>query len=342
MKKRTLVAAALAVVFVLALAAPAFAMTHSATYEWDGTVDMEKQVGHLCNTGAEMKQDITGDGKMDKTMDVDMSKGILTVDDKNDFVTAEDAVDNLTVTSVIELCAPAKQEYATTNYVYGEDGWEDYVDSSGVADLKELYDGTYDTGDLQAQLIDELDEDADNYEEMKAAILAADDLEDMTKDEINTEFGIADFDNYTVTETNALTSQLWAVQVEANPGMSGNVHQEFEAAYGDTYSYDNYTTAEGYTGPVDGWGTVANPTVTDDYTVARGSDYVGNYFHMDQWARTSDGTLKRFIDISSPFTHAYLMEDMEVTGESEVEEAFTMDNIAAGEDMDVTWYDLFY
>ena len=111
MKKRTLVAAALAVVFVLALAAPAFAMTHSATYEWDGTVSMEKQVGHLCNTGAEMKQDITGDGKMDKTMDIDMSKGILTVDDKNDFVTAEDAVDNLTVTSVIELCAPPKYVY---------------------------------------------------------------------------------------------------------------------------------------------------------------------------------------------------------------------------------------
>jgi hypothetical protein len=44
-----------------------------------------------------------------------------------------------------------------------------------------------------------------------------------------------------------------------------------------------------------------------------GSDFVGNYFSIGQMARTSQGVVRRFIDISSPWSHAYLMEDMTVS-----------------------------
>jgi hypothetical protein len=109
--KKTIVAVALAVFFVLAIAAPAFAIVHVATYDMDGDIYMDKQVGHFCNTGAEQLQTIRGTGKMTKMMDARMVKGKVMVDDKNDFVTAPDAVSNLVVTSVITLCTPPKMTY---------------------------------------------------------------------------------------------------------------------------------------------------------------------------------------------------------------------------------------
>jgi len=329
-KKRTLVAAVLAVVFVLALATPVFAMTHSATYEWDGTVTMERQVGHFCNTGAEQKVAIYGDGKMERSSDATMSKGIVTVEETNDFVTAEDATNNLTVTSVIRLCAPPKTEYTTTRYVYGEEvGWQSYNPVSGaVLDVRDWYDGVIKEEDLIDLAYDAHGDDP----ELLAQVL--DGGRDFVKD---TKAADADHDaDFTETTFSSVSDQIWAVQVEAKPGMSGNLHKDFEAAHGDTY----WGSDEEFTGASDQWGFV-DAANHDGYTAVRGTDYVGSYFNIDQHARTSDGILKRFIDISSPWSHAYLMEDFEVEGEVDVEEAFTMTNIAAGEDIEVLWYDLF-
>ncbi len=109
----------LSIVLILSLAAAVSAMTHTADYVWDGTTEtFERQVGHWCNTGAEQKVQIEGDGLMERVSDITMSAGKLTVDkDLSEFETAEDAADNLTVTSVIELCAPPKHEYTTTKHV---------------------------------------------------------------------------------------------------------------------------------------------------------------------------------------------------------------------------------
>ena len=325
MKKRGLVAAALTVVFVLALATPVFAMTHSATYEWDGTVDMERQVGHLCNTGAEQKVAIYGDGKMERTSTATLSRHKITVDEESDFVTAEDAATNLSVTSVIELCAPPKTTFSTSEYVYSNDaGWQDRVIASGVTDVRDLYDRAYDTRSLRDQLLDAAVTPAE-----RADILA------MTDEDLTVE--ARDWEQFEVTELTELTQQLWAVQVEANPGYSGNVHQEFEAAYGNTYGGTVDEQADLFS---DQWG--FTPALNHDgYATVRGTDYVGNYFNIDQMARTSDGELRRFIDISEPFDGTYLMEDFEVIGESDVQEAFNMTNIPPGVDIEVLWYDLF-
>ena len=69
--------------------------------------------------------------------------------------------------------------------------------------------------------------------------------------------------------------------------------------------------------------------------------FIGNYFNIEQFSRTSSGTHRRHIDISSPWSHGYLNETMTVTGMSEVREAFSMDNLTAGDEIGVLWWNLF-
>ncbi len=300
--KKTL-AVVVAIVFVLSFAAPVFAeMDHYAEYDLDGTIDLEKQVGHLCNTGAEMKQTIDGEGEITKVMDTNQVAGVITVDDQQDWVTAEDAVNNLTVTSAIELCAPPK-----TVYEKEDDDWDDTP--------------------IPAEALYVLDQESPDL----GAIGEAIDLVDAD-----------DGDN----TLEGLTDQIWAVQVEADPGFSGGLEQDFEAAYGPYADAQDYWYGEGSDEPADAfWFEDDDGNVATDFdeidSVAKGDDYVGNYFNIDQFARTSQGTTQRYIDISSPWSGAYLSEDMSVTGAAEIDESFEMDNLEPGDEAVPDWGDLF-
>ena len=288
--KRNITAVALAVVFILALAGPAFAqdMSHTATYEMDGEIDFFKQAGHLCNTGAQYGQVIEGEGQMSKVQNVSMVKGKITMDDANDFIAGET---DLTVTSVIQLCAPPKLTYDDAvvhpQYIYNDEDQPKYLvkDEDGNPEFS-----------------------GENWWDRQ------DDLP-------------ADWE--------AVSNQIWAVQVQADPGFSGNLHQDFEAAYGPYTVAGEDTDGNIIPGSADSWswGAAGNPVV--------GADYVGDYFNIDQMARTSQGTVQRFIDISSLWSGAYLHEDMSVVGASEIEEAFTMENIGPGDEVVGLWYDIF-
>ena len=107
-----------------------------------------------------------------------------------------------------------------------------------------------------------------------------------------------------------LTSQIWAVSVEADPGHTGSIGMNFEAAYGDPGAQDE-------------------------------DEYVGNYFNIDQHAYTSSGVTKRHTDISSPESHGYLSEEMTVVGMADIKESFMMNNLPAGSSVDVDWFSLF-
>jgi hypothetical protein len=135
-----------------------------------------------------------------------------------------------------------------------------------------------------------------------------------------------------------VSDQIWAVQVAADPGYSINVHQDGVAAYG-RYDSDGYwwTDDDDFEDVADSRWAWANT----DFDVVVGDDYVGDYFTMDQHARTSMGTLKRYIDISSPWSHGYVMEDMSVVGKSDVKEAFALVNLPAGADVPGDWWKLF-
>lgn len=287
--KRTLVAVALVIVFVMALAAPAFAITHSATYQMDGVINFKKQMGHLCNTGAEIKQTIYGSGQLDKVQTVSMVKGKITMKDANDGVAGATP---LTVTTVWELCAPPK-------YMYSDEGYEAPVSLGGIYGAKShpmTFDGLTMNGTTAAR-----------------------------------EASLRGYD--------ALTDQIWAVQVQADPGYSINLHQDGVAAYGPYWGGGVKAYEASWEDKSNTWRWEADE---DGYTtVGIGSKFIGNYFTMDQHARTSMGTLKRYIDISSPFSHAYLMEDMSVVGKSDVKETFAMVNLPAGGDVPGDWWKLF-
>jgi len=306
--KRTFVAVVLAVIFVLALAAPAFAMTHTATYEMEGTINFRKQAGHACNTGAEFKQTILGSGKMDKVMTVNMVKGKLTLTDTNDWVAGATP---LTVTSVWELCTPPKYTYDGLDFLD-----QDYTAPVNILAMYNFYNTPASFG--------------------SRANPFATEASGLTVEAVADYFG-----------WDALTSQIWAVQVQADPGFSGNLHQKGEAAYGPYWApeaeEDEALLPFGFEAS---WGDNKGSWRWEEdkdgvIGSSVGANFVGDYFNMEQFARTSQGTLKRYIDISSPWSHAYLHQDMSVVGKSEVKEGFSMPNLSAGKDMPKDWWKLF-
>lgn len=53
---------------------------------------------------------------------------------------------------------------------------------------------------------------------------------------------------------------------------------------------------------------------------------------MQQSSSTSQGTIQRHIDISSPHSGAYIYENSKVVGTATVTESFSMDNLPPGSD----------
>ena len=314
--KRTILAVALAVIFVMALAVPAFAqMTHSKTVEADGVYDWELQAGHLCNTGGELKQTIMGSGELSKVMTTAQIPGRLVVDDVNDFVAGETA---LTITSVIELCAPPKYTY--------EDTWE-YTDGYGrtsdVTMEAPVFIGSMFVEDgfrIPGLWVGPNEGDFGNLNQFLGHNM------DVAADLFGWE---------------AVSDQIWAAQVQADPGFSGNLHQDFVASEG-VYSGNEQLGSDATSPGKDNHGSWTWQDTTDTaWGTFLGKNYVGSYFEIDQKARTSMGEVKRFIDISSPWTHAYVYEDMSIVGKSDIEEAFAMNNLPAGGDIVGLWYELF-
>ncbi len=300
--KRT-IALALAVALVLAFAAPVLAqsITHSATYEMDGTITMKKQMGHLCNTGAEIKQTIAGNGVMSKVQTVSMIPGRITMDDANDYVAG---ATSLTVTTVWELCTPPK-------YIYDDGTYEGIVHP---AYLYPMAGGATSTPRIWAGVPNGA----------------------LAEGVWNGGYNVSEIVDFN--EFEAVSDQIWAVQVAADPGFSGNLSQSGVAAYGRFDGTDYFNIDDDTFDDVadDSWG-----WENDDWGVVIGADFVGDYFTMNQNARTSQGTLKRYISVSSPWSHGYLMEDMSVVGKSDITEAFALANLPAGADIPGLWYDLF-
>ncbi len=138
-------------------------------------------------------------------------------------------------------------------------------------------------------------------------------------------------------KTEAVSDQIWAVQVEAEPGEKGSLKQDFEAAHGP---YDG-RVKEGTTDEVrkDAYGIKLDDTGSP--RIVKGEDYVGDYFHIEQEASTTGGTTRRYIDISSQWSHGYVYEDMVVKDKAEIIETFSMDNLKPGEAALPEWHDLF-
>jgi len=114
LRKKIYLSLTLMLILLFSVVSPVFSfstMEHSIRYHGDGDLTLYKQAGHLCNTGAQMDQVIEGKGSLTKYTTIYMQKNYLQVVDNNDWITAADAVENLTVTTSIRLCSPAKHVY---------------------------------------------------------------------------------------------------------------------------------------------------------------------------------------------------------------------------------------
>ncbi|OPL14654.1 MAG: hypothetical protein AVO34_05820 [Firmicutes bacterium ML8_F2] len=118
--------------------------------------------------------------------------------------------------------------------------------------------------------------------------------------------------NLTMVDNNyePVSDQVWAIDIFSDPGSEGSLAMDYEAANG---SFDD----------------------RDD------EDYAGNYFNIEQQVSVTSGETKRYIDISSPDSHGYLMEDMTVTGRTDIVERFSMENMTQEPKTSHGWWDLF-
>jgi hypothetical protein len=255
--------------------------THSSRYNLGGKIDIDREIGQACTTGAVIKQNISGYGELTRSEDVTIANNIMTSTSKMDWQTAADAIQNLVVTSTIDLCA---RPMSAAAHAYSDDGF------------------TIEEGDL-----------INPYHPLVVAGLIA---------------------------VNPLTSQTLKTEIESNRGETGSYDLDIRAAYGP--------------GPYhEGIDENLNPFYGKDFRwwfsdnkeggIDRGDYYVGNYVEIDQYAFTSDGEMKRFLDMSSPFSTGIITEEMAVTGMSEVKEAFYMDNLEPGpKAIRLTWWELFF
>jgi len=255
--------------------------THSSRYNIAGRIYIDREIGHECDTGAVVKQNVKGYGALTRWEDVKIANHIMTATSETDWQTAADAIENLTVTSTIELCA---RPLSAAAHAYSDNGF------------------TIEEGDL-----------INPYHPLVVAGLL---------------------------RVNPLTSQVMSTSTTTDRGETGSYYLDIRAAYGP--------------GPYHaGIDEEINPFYGEDFRwwfdeskeggIDRGDYYVGNYVEIDQYAYTSGGEMKRFIDMSSPFSTGLIKENMTVTGTSEVKEAFYMDNLEPGpKAIRLVWWELFF
>jgi hypothetical protein len=149
----------------------------------------------------------------------------------------------------------------------------------------------------------------------------------------------------------AATSQAWATLITTNPGHLGTYDADFIAAYGPG-PYEKLYGAEDIYGNIFFY--------DDDYMweyregvshldrddrkkgYERGDYYVGNYFNIDQYAYTSEGSMRRYISMSSPFENTVFEQELNVVGMAEVRESFDLHNLKGGpKAITLVWYELF-
>ncbi|MDY6827099.1 MAG: hypothetical protein SVV67_08010 [Bacillota bacterium] len=274
------------IMIILLMAGNVFAVdydifTHSSRYNLGGKIDITREIGHACTTGAVVKQNVSGYGELTRSEDVTIANHIMTATSETDWRTAEDAIQNLVVTSTIDLCA---RPMSAAAHAYSYNGF------------------TIEEGDL-----------INPYHPLVVAGLI---------------------------QVEPLTSQMLKTEIEANRGERGSYYLDIRAAYGPGPYHENVDEE-------------LNPFYGEDFRwwfddsvkggIDRGDYYVGNYVEIDQYAYTSYGEMKRFLDMSSPFSTGIITEDMTVTGMSEVKEAFYMDNLEPGpKAIRLTWWELFF
>ncbi len=278
-----------AIIFLLAtaIAGSVFAEEHSSfRYQIDvkagGRIDVTREIGSYCITGAAKRQSIRGEGEYKLHEVVRFAPGGMAIEENIDWYTFEDAIRNLTVTSTIRLCAPG---ISTAVAAYSGGGYD----------------------------------------------IAAGDL-------ISPHHPLVRSGDATVS---GQSSQIWHVSVAPNPGHTAFIRSDFEAGYSGNIYYDKDDVPEDIEDR-SGWYAQSDPNWPGRDVFHYGPYYRGYYFDMVQHLYTSDGTTRRFTDISSPFSNGRVYTSFEVKGVTEAWEELNMKNLPTGRlATPLSWWYLF-
>ena len=287
-------------------------VSHTIRYDVSGLISIDRTLGHECTTGAVKNQTILGYGDLLKYENVRMVPHIISHQDETSWSVPADAVSGLVVTTTIDLCArPMKT--AAANYVYLTDVF--------TAEQLELLETA-------------------SLEELRAIQESINDERFILEGDLISPYHPLVVDG--LVRVNPKTEQVWGTRITTTPGNEGLYEVDFRAAYGpgprevDGVQIDLGRTIF-YSQDQMWW---FDDTKEDGYDTGR--FYVGNYFYIDQHAYTSDGTMQRLISMSSPFYNTLLYDNVNVAGQAEIKEAFSMENLTAGRDArTLLWHDLF-
>jgi len=335
-----------------------YRFSYSVYYDIGGYIEIEREIGEKCFSGAFMTQNIKGYGEITKTETINIAPYIMAIDQKMDWTVPPGAIEGLVVTTVIELCA-RPMSAATANYLpitaetgiyldprsivlqppyfFSEDDYKRVQEILGFvteegARLPESF--IIDIGAKSGQIIssDFFAEDAiyaiPVYELLGYEIMQGDIISPYNRLVVDGKVTVK-----------GLTQQIWATEVMTNPGYIGSYHADFVAAYGPGPYEEEGIVTEAF---VDGrlrrfiafierdnrwWFDYG----IDEVTIGRGEFYVGNYFNIEQYVNTTSGELRRITSMSDPLHNLFFEEEYSVVdGSAEVREAFSMQIIERG------------
>lgn len=310
--------------------------THSVVYEIGGYIDIEREIGEKCETGAFMTQTIKGYGEVSKTETVQIADYIMAVDQKMDWSVPPGAIEPLVVTSTIELCARPMVEVvydslpftaATSMYLHPffiNLAYPFFFDPKDLEPIN-IYLG-YDVSTRKRVMLHDI---------MPPDIIYPIPVYRITGYKYEAGDIISPYNRLVIDdeiEVRPLTKQIWETKLLTDPGHFGSYHASFIAAYGP--------------GPYEELG-VEDPLRPghivflsrdimwwfdgmDPSGISRGERYVGNYFDIEHYANTTSGEMYRLISISDPIHNLLFEDETIVTGSAEVKEAFSMMIIEPG------------
>jgi len=257
--------------FAIAITGPALAsdlprFEYTADYDARGKIDFERVIGHECYTGAEKTQLIKGYGNFTKSDEVKIYPHVITHKDRTDWEVPEDAVDGLTVTTVIDLCA---RPMTTADHDY-IDEHELLVDDVSEATAEYVYEHY---GIQEGDLINP-------YHPLvvDGTIEVSPKTEQVWANQIETIPG----------HEGAYHADFIAAY---GPG-------PYHPHYDEDFTWEIDRSKEGY----EMWWF----DETKEFGVDYGDRYVGNYFDIEQYAYTTSGEMRRLISISEPFENRFL------------------------------------
>jgi hypothetical protein len=100
---------------------PDLIFDHTIIYDIGGLITINRQLGDKSSTGAVKYTTVRGYGEMTKVENVRIAANIIKIDEISDWNVPVDAINGLTVTTVIDL---ASRPMATAAHVYNENGYD--------------------------------------------------------------------------------------------------------------------------------------------------------------------------------------------------------------------------